>query len=618
MKDDVTAAEYPSDASIHQLFELQAAQHPQSIAVVFGEQQLRYHELNERANHLAHHVRNLGAGPDVLIGLCIERSVELIVAMLAILKAGSAYVPIDPDQPVERIAQLCKDAQPRAILTQNHLCGRFSSTPVTLFCVDDKTGIGAGESQNLPQTATASNLAYVMYTSGSTGRPKGVLIEQRSVVRLVCGTDYIPFTAERIFLQAAPVAFDASTFEIWGALLHGATLVLLTDKTPTVQSLSQAIARHRVDTLWLTSALFNLIVDQSPELLAPIRYLIVGGDVVSPAHVRRAQAVAGKTSFINGYGPTESTTFALTYPIPCPPPDRLPIGRPIANTHVHILTPELRPAPVGVSGELYIGGAGLARGYLGDEVLTAARFIADPFSEDPTARLYRTGDLARVFPDGNVEFLGRIDQQVKIRGYRIEPGEIENRLAAHPDVSTSVVMAREDPGHDKRLVAYVVLRENARFDAHALSAHLAGLLPDYMMPAVIVPLVHLPLTANGKLDRAALPVPPAPASPASSMAPQGATEQLLAELFCDALKLPQVGRMEDFFALGGNSLHAIRLLNQLGNRLGIMLPLPSLFEARTIAELASRLDCILMLKALEKPAENSGNDTGAKREEFVL
>ncbi|MEO6862811.1 MAG: amino acid adenylation domain-containing protein, partial [Microcoleus sp.] len=475
-----TQTNYPKDACIHELFEVQAEQTPDAVALVFGEQKLTYQQLNCRANQLAHYLQTLGAGPEVLIGVCFDRSLDAIVSLLAVLKSGSAYLPLDPAYPKERLEFMLSDAALSVLLTQQHLTEKLPDTEAKIVCLEQvREEINAQSEDNLANLAQAENLAYVMYTSGSTGKPKGVCVVHRGVVRLVKNTGYASFSAAEVFLQLAPISFDASTLEIWGALLNGAQLVVFPPGTPSLAELGEAIGLYKVTILWLTAGLFHLMVDERIEDLKGVRQLLAGGDVLSVPHVHKLLREAPNCQLINGYGPTENTTFTCCFAIA---PDSqitnsVPIGRPIANTQVYILDRHLQPVPIGVPGELYAGGAGLARGYLNRPDLTAERFIPNPLNDFRLAnagekleiiesqeasdrtksnRLYKTGDLARYLPDGNIEYLGRGDNQVKIRGFRIELGEIETLLTQHPDVISTAVIDREDTPGNKRLVAYLV------------------------------------------------------------------------------------------------------------------------------------------------------------------
>ncbi|HEV2842206.1 MAG TPA: amino acid adenylation domain-containing protein [Chthoniobacterales bacterium] len=452
-----TRTDYPRNASIHELFEEQADRTPSAVAVVFGDTQLSYDELNRRANRLARRLQTLGVGPHIPVGVCMDRSLEMVTALLGILKAGGAYVPLDPGYPAERLGMMINDSGTPLILTQSHLESSCVEAAGDVLCLDTDECADEDDA-NLAREGHADDLAYVMYTSGSTGTPKGVAITHRGVVRLVKETNYASFSADEIFLQLAPISFDASTFEIWGALLNGGKLVVMPPAPPSLEEIGSAIREHGVTTLWLTSGLFNAMVDERLPDLRPLRQLLAGGDALSVPHVRKAARELTGTRLINGYGPTESTTFACCHTIA---PDAtsdgsIPIGKPIANTTAYILDSRLQPVPIGVTGELFIGGDGLARGYWRRPELTSEKFVANPFSSEPNGRLYQTGDLARWRADGTIEFLGRGDSQVKLRGFRIELGEIENALRQQSDVLDSAVAMREDTPGDKRLVAYVV------------------------------------------------------------------------------------------------------------------------------------------------------------------
>jgi amino acid adenylation domain-containing protein len=457
-----TRTNYPRDASIHELFEEQAQRTPKAVAVIFEGSQLSYEELNRRANRVARGLQKLRVGRDVPVGVCLDRSIEMVIALLAVLKAGGAYVPLDPAYPAERLAFLINAAGTPVILTQTHLKNCSLDAAGQVLCLDADE-FADEDDTNLTAGVRANDLAYVMYTSGSTGAPKGVAITHRNVVRLVKETGYASFSADETFLQLAPISFDASTFELWGALLNGGRLVVMPPAQPSLEEIGSAIREHGVTTLWLTSGLFNAMVDERLQDLRPLRQLLAGGDTLSVPHVRKALRELNGTRLINGYGPTESTTFACCYTIA---PDSLldgsvPIGKPIANTTAYILDSRLQPVPLGVAGELFIGGDGLARGYWRQPELTGQKFIADPFSGDREARIYQTGDLARWREDGTIEFLGRADSQVKLRGFRIELDEIENALRQQTDVLDAAVAVREDTPGDKRLVAYVVSKPAA-------------------------------------------------------------------------------------------------------------------------------------------------------------
>ena len=571
---------------------------PDVVAVVFEDESLTYAELNTRANQLAHYLHSQGVGPDVLVGICVERSIEMIVGLLGILKAGGAYVPLDPSYPVERLKFMLEDGSIQWVLTQAALRENLQQwtglkTSVEFLYLDaDWEKIALGCTDNLKNQVDPENLAYIIYTSGSTGIPKGVAVTHSNVLRLILSeNDYAHFGADEVFLQFAPLAFDASTFEIWGCLLNGARLVVFSGFLPTSLELARFIENHEVTTAWLTAGLFHQMVDAVPQGLGTLRQLLAGGDVLSVPHLIKAQQQWAGCRFVNGYGPTENTTFTCCYNLANGFGASAPIGRPIANTQVYILDTRLQPVPLGVSGEVYIGGDGLARSYLNCPELTAEKFLPDPFHRKSGARLYRTGDLARYLPDGNIEFLGRIDHQVKIRGFRIELGEIEVAFSAIPEVREVVVLAREDTlgdslaGIGKYLVAYITLQAGQNLPEIAeLRSRLSQTLPDYMLPTYFVQLEQLPLTPNGKLDRKALPAPDMTRSKVGYVAPRTAIEVDLAQIWADVFKLDLVGIHDNFFELGGHSLLAITLIERM-RQVGLSTDIRALFSTPTIAAL---------------------------------
>jgi len=615
-----TKTDYPQDQCIHQLFEAQVERTPDAIAVVFEGQSLTYGELNCRANQLAHYLQKLGVKPDELVGICLERSLDMIVGLLAILKVGGAYVPIDPDYPQERISFMLQDTQVKILLTCESLQTSLPNHQSIVVCLDkDWQPINQASQENLNSTVSADNLAYIIYTSGSTGKPKGVEITHRSVNRLLFGVNYVHLDATQRFLQMAPIAFDASTFEIWGALLHGARCVIFTENIPTSTSLQNAIDKNGITVLWLTAALFNKIIDDNSQALSGIKQLLIGGEALSVAHVHKALAALPLTQITNGYGPTESTTFTCCYPIPKQLEaaiKSIPIGRPISNTQVYILDSYLQPVPIGVVGELHIGGVGVARGYLNRPELTQEKFIANPFSNDPDARLYKTGDLARYLPDGDIEYLGRIDNQVKIRGFRIELGEIEAVLLSHPQVREAVVLVNEsDRSENRALVAYIVPNDPA-CTTQSLREFVKRQLPDYMIPAYWLVLEKLPLTSNGKIDRRALPLPnPELNRSIDYVAPKNPTQEAIAAIFGQVLKLEKVGIYDNFFEIGGNSLQATQVMSRLRESFSLELPLRRLFEQPNVADLALAVtDIHATLQKLQTPIDDLSGD----REEIEL
>ena len=594
-----TASPYPRQASIQEVFEARVEAAPAAVAVAFEETALTYSELNRRANRLAHRLRALGAEAEVPIGVCLERSVEMIVALLGILKAGGAYVPLDPTYPAERLSFLLEDTAVPIIVSRRQLADRLPEHGAELLCLEgDRATLdrqsGENPSREDPTARTApENLAYVMYTSGSTGRPKGVAVSHRGVVRLVREPSFPGFTAEDVTLQLAPVAFDASTLEIWGALLNGARLTILPGGIPSLEQLAETLASRRVTTLHLTAGLFHQVVEENLESLAGVRHLLAGGDVLSVAHVRKVLSELPATHLIACYGPTENTTFTSCCPMDDPSlvGSTVSIGRPIADTRIYVLDPDSRPLPVGIAGELLTAGDGLARGYLGRPGRTAQRFVPDPWSRESGGRLYRTGDLVRWLPDGSLEFLGRFDHQVKLRGFRIELGEIESVLGRHDGVEDCVVVAHGTTSEDKQLVAYVTADGDSEPADGELRDALRRKLPDYMVPSAFLTLESLPLDPNGKIDRKALPMPEAAtAAPKDWVAPRNEVEELLGRIWSDLIQRERVGIYDNFFDLGGHSLHATRLMHRVSELLGIELPVRTLYDAPTIEQLALRVE----------------------------
>lgn len=586
------SAPSPSAACLHQLFEIQAQQTPDAVAAALhhGDGTLTYRQLNERANQLAHALRQLGVEPNTPVAVILDRSIELIVSVVAILKAGGAYVPLDPSWPQQRLQLLLDDIDPPVVLTGQTLASSMLSLDGTVLCVDETPPLIAEQPRTNPEHRnTAIDLAAVMFTSGSTGQPRGVAVPHRAVVRLVVGTDYLPWAEKLTVLQLAPVTFDASFLELWGPLLHGGTCVAYTGRLPDLREIGDALHRHRISCLWLTASLFNLVIDEGPLILTGVRHLLTGGEALSVRHVRLALAKLPNIRLVNGYGPTEGTTFTCCYPIPSALPADLssvPIGRPLANTQVYVLDDRRQLVPMGVAGELYIGGDGLARGYWNCPELTAERFLPDPFAADPEARMYRSGDLCRCLPDGNLEFLGRRDEQVKLRGFRVEPGEIEAVLRRHVAVRQCAVVAHHEAG-EVHLVAYVVAQAEQP-PPQELRRYLADHLPEYMVPSTFVALDTLPLAASGKVDRTALPVPP-PRSLGDFAAPVTREEADIAALWQNILGHPRVGLDDNFFDLGGTSLALIQAHSRLTADLHLDLSVLDLFEHPTIRSLARRI-----------------------------
>ncbi len=585
---------------------------PEAIALVFGEQQLTYGELSARANQLAHCLQRLGVGPEVCVGLCLERSTEMIVGLLGILKAGGAYVPLDPAYPSARSALMMRETQAPVLLTQQSLlsylpsheeavdvAASLSARVKRVICLDRDWPTLAREDTCNPRSAvTTANLAYVIYTSGSTGRPKGTLVEHRGLTNLAAAQvrAFAIGPSSRV-LQYASLSFDAAVSELFTTLLTGAILVLEPKEALYPgPGLLREMREQAIDVVTLPPSVLSAL--PSAQLPA-LHTLVAAGETCSAALVARW---AGGRRFLNAYGPTEASvcaTIALCDDGSSAPP----IGRPIDNVQVYVLDEQLRPAPIGITGELYIASVGLARGYLDRPELTAERFLPDPFSREPGARLYRTGDLVRYRPNGEIEFVGRQDGQVKVRGYRIEVGEIEAVLSSHPSVRDVVVLAREEetldeqpdgPGQapgDKRLVAYLVVQTGSTPTTSEVRAYLLQHLPEYMVPAVYTWLDALPYLPNGKVDRRALPAPEGtrPTLEKPYAAPRTPLEQYLAGVWQELLKLEAVGIHDNFFELGGDSIKAVIAINKVQERLGIRIYAVALFDAPTIAQLANYL-----------------------------
>ncbi|WP_186100725.1 amino acid adenylation domain-containing protein [Burkholderia gladioli] len=609
---NASEAPCPFESGVHALFEAQAARTPDAPALVDGARSLDYGTLDARANRLAHHLAAAGVAAGERVAILLDRSIELILAELAILKCGAVYVPLDRNAPAERQAFMLADCGARCLLS---LSGHAAPDLAALQRIDIDMVLAGADAQARPDapplaaSAGGDQAAYIMYTSGSTGQPKGVIIAHRGINRLVVNNGYAEFApSDRIAFTSNP-AFDASTMEVWGALLHGACLVVVPHEALlSAPRLAELLQAERVNILHLVAGLLSSHADALAPVFPRLRYLLTGGDAADVRAVQRIMRNGAPQHLVHCYGPTESTTFATTYTLRAgdEPMERLPIGRPISNTRVYLLDRLGEPAPVGVPGELHVGGKGVALGYLNLDALSAERFVRDPFAPagDSAARMYRTGDLARYLPDGNIEYLGRNDGQVKIRGFRVEPGEIEAKLGAC-GLRDAVVIVREDVPGDKRLVVY---HTDAACDVEAVREHLRRSLPEYMVPAAYVALAALPLTANGKLDRRALPAPDAAAFGQQAYeAPRGELEATLAALWSELLGVARVGRQDNFFALGGHSLLAVRVIGRLRERFGEAATLKTLFEAPSLAAFAQRL-------ALAGPARTGASgDGGAAR-----
>ncbi len=593
---NATQQDYPRDAYVPQLVARQAAATPEAVALAAGDQTCTYRELNRRANQVAQYLQTLGVQPGVLVGLCVERSFDMVVGLLGILKAGGAYVPLDPGYPPDRLAFMLNDTQAPVLVTQQRLISRLPSGVARVVLLDTDTAVLAQQSEAEPVlSATASDLAYVIYTSGSTGRPKGVQITHESLLNLL-------FWHHRAFAvtpsdratQLTSPAFDATGWELWPYLTAGASVYLLDEESRVVPELCRDfLLSHGISITFLPTALAESVMALEWPSTTSLRYLLTGADAL-----HHYPSPSLPFALINNYGPTEATvvaTFGRVFPTECVaiPPS---IGRPIANTQIYLLDEHLRQVPIGTPGELCIGGAGLAKGYLNQPELTAEKFIPHPWSSEPGARLYKTGDLARYLPDGQIAFMGRIDQQVKIRGYRIEPDEIMSVLNEQLAVRMNLVIAREDTPGDKRLVAYVVPVPGAHISAGSLREMLAKRLPDYMVPATFVLLEALPVTPNGKVDRAALPAPGATNTlqDAVEALPSTPIQKRLNGIVAPLLGLEQIGIDDNIFLLGGTSLMGTQVIVRVAEAFGVELPLRTLFESPTLRLLSVEIErCIV-------------------------
>ncbi len=590
-----TQADYPQDACIHQLFEVQVERSPDAVAVVFEDQQLTYRELNRRANCLAHHLLSLGVGPDVLVVICVERSLSMVVGILGILKAGGAYVPLDPEYPKSRLAFMLDDTQAPILLTQKRLIEYLPESVAKVVYLDaDWKQISRESDRNPASVATAENLAYVIYTSGSTGQPKGVMVPHRGVCNhlLWMQTAFQLTEVDRV-LQKTSLSFDVSVLELFWPLLAGLRLLMVKPGGHQDSAyLVKLIAQQKITFLHAVPSMLQVLLEeQEIESCNCLRYVTSGAEALSNELKERFFARMS-AEFYNAYGPTEAAIGVIYGRCKRETNQRIvPIGLPIANTQIYVLDSHLQPQPIGVPGELHIGGVGLARGYLNQPELTALKFIPNPFSKQPGARLYKTGDLARYQPDGNIDLLSRIDHQVKIRGFRIELGEIEAALSQHPGVRETVVLVREDIPGNKQLVAYVVTNQEQGLTTSELRNFLMEFLPNYMVPSIFVMLDALPLTPNGKVNRRVLPVPDQerPDLERDFVAPRDTVELQLTQIWAEVLSIQSIGVRDNFFELGGHSLLAMRLFAQIKKIFGKELALPTLFQAPTIEQQASIL-----------------------------
>lgn len=585
------AGEYPSGSCVHELFEAQAERQGKSVAVVFEDQQLTYQELNSRANQLARYLRKRGVGPDVLVGLCVERSLDMVVGLLGILKAGGAYVPLDPAYPKDRIAYIMDDARAPVLLTQEKLLRGLPEQQPELVLIDAHwASIRQEPCDNPPRQSKTENLAYVIYTSGSTGNPKGVQLEHRSVVNFLRTMQTEPGLRETdVVMAVTTLCFDIAGLEIYLPLVTGARVVVVPrDQAANGKQLQARMQQAGITVMQATPATWRLLLEAGWPGSQTLKALC-GGEAF--LFELANQLLPRCQSLWNMYGPTETTIWSAVYQVTAAGKGVVPIGHPVGNTHFYIVDENMNQVPVGQPGQLLIGGEGLARGYQNRPDLTAEQFIPDPFRQQAGPRIYKTGDLARYLPDGNVAFLGRIDHQVKIRGYRIELGEIESLLATHPSVKQCVVVAREDSPGDKRLVAYIVPTRDQTPVTRVLREFLQVKLPEYMLPAVFVVVEAMPLTPNGKVDRKALPVPTRDNSAVGReyVKPRDRLERELTGVWESVLGIKPLGVTDNIFELGVDSLVAAQLFARIEKTLGKVLPPAPLFQAPTIESLAALL-----------------------------
>jgi amino acid adenylation domain-containing protein len=599
-----TAVAYPHHLTLHELFEAQAAATPAAVALISETEQIGYGELNERANQLAHYLRELGVGPEQLIGVCCERSIEMMMAVLGVLKAGAAYVPLDPEYPAVRLVGMMADAGIEVLLTQSRIASAGASQLVseqTRVVELDREwpAISERSDANPAPAATPDNLAYVIYTSGSTGRPKGVMVTHRALVNFTLGmARQLELRGSDRMLQFASLSFDVFAEEVFPVWSRGGAVVLVGSQWLAAGAeFTRLLARQGVTGCELPTAFWHEWMREMIETAEgppePLRFVIIGGENALRDRVKEWKEFG--IPLINAYGLTEVAVTSIVYTME---PDsenetwwEFPIGRPVANTHAYILDKQLQPVPVGTVGELYIGGEGLARGYFNRPELTSEKFMPHPFSTEPGERLYRTGDLVRYLADGNIENLGRIDFQLKVRGFRVELGEIEAALDQHPAVHESVVVANGPAGGDKRLVAYVVCDESQPPSVHELKGFLKDRLPHYMVPPMFVFLDAMPLSPNGKIDRRALPDPEQtrPELQVEYVAPRTEIEGALTEIWMQLLGLEQIGIFDNFFDLGGHSLLATKVVSRVRETFEVELPLRTIFESPTIAQLSESI-----------------------------
>jgi amino acid adenylation domain-containing protein len=601
-----TGRNYPKGSNLNRLFQDQVERAPEAVAVSFQGAHLSYRELNRQANQMANYLRGLGVGPEAVVAICLPRSLDMVVALLGILKAGGAYLPLDPAYPAQRLNLMLRDSGSQALITESGLAGLFDPFGARVICADrDRAIIGRQDDSQPAIKVTPDNLAYVIYTSGSTGEPKGVEITHSGLLNLIAWhQSAYSVTAKDKATQLAGQSFDASVWELWPYLTAGASIHIPDDAIrSSAERLAEWLAAEQITICFLPTPLAEAILGQESVSNLALRALLTGGDKLHKSPGKQLPF-----TLVNHYGPTEDTVVTTRFEVNAGNSNGAapPIGRPISNKQIYILDSHLRPVPIGVPGELYIGGAGLARGYRGRQELTACKFIPNPFSQEPGARLYATGDLVRYLSDGNVEFLGRNDNQVKIRGFRIELGEIEAALGKHPAISEALVIAREDAPGDKRLVAYVVLKPGKTIGPSELRPYLRERLPDYMLPSAFVSLDEMPLTQNGKVDRKRLPKPDRlrRESGESFIAPATELERAIAAVWQDVLQVDRVARHDNFFDMGGHSLLMVQVHSRLQQALNKELSMIELFKFPTVNSLAQHLT-----------RENGGPDVSRRNQE---
>lgn len=619
-----TAIDYPQDKCIHQLFEEQVERTPDRIAVIFEQQQLTYTQLNARANQLAHHLHQEGVGPEVVVALYLERSLELAIGLLAILKAGGAYIPLDPAYPKQRLALILADAKVPVLLTQQQLVNTLPEHTARVICLDTQGNAIARQNQENPRSSVSpENLVYVLFTSGSTGKPKGVAVEHRQLYNYLNAIlERLDLSTCKSFAHISTFAADLGNTAIFPALCSGGCLHIVSqERISSPEALAKYFHRHPIDCLKIVPAhLAALLTASQPEKILPRQRLILGGETCSWQLIEQIQKLTTECQIFNHYGPTETTIGVSTYLVEPGKPqlnsNTVPIGHPISNTQIYILDSCLQPVPIGVAGEVHIGGAGVTRGYFNHLDLTRQKFIINPWIKK--GFLYKTGDLARYLPDGNIEFLGRIDRQVKVRGFRIELGEIEGALKQHQSVREAVVISHEEQTGNKRLIAYVVPETESASSHTQLREFLQDKLPQYMLPSVFMQLKALPLLPNGKIDRQALPIPNTNKLELveTFVSPRTQIEEKLVEIWSEILELPQVSIYDNFFEVGGDSILSIRIVAK-ANQAGLLLTPKQMFEHQTIAELATRVQFKQQEQGTEDISLISAKPQSSKAEDYT-